>query len=414
MNPNLRILREEGRFRTLLLAGFVSGVGNWFNTVAVLSLALTLTRSGLAVGATLAVQVLPRLVVGPVAGVLADRLPRKVILIITDLASTALALSFLFVTSPSRMWVVYAGSAALVASSALHAPARTAAVPSLVAERNLLTANALNQTVSGSVMVFGSVLGGVASGAFGPRVAFVLNALSFLVSALLVAPLGIPATGRRAKKGLAGLSEFWPVLRTTPILRVEYLLAALWALGGGVINVLLSVYAIQVFHAGNVGVGVLYGALGLGLVIGGLLAHAVSRWVREAAGLCVVIEGAAHLGVSRAPSLWLAALLLALAATAAGVGNACGSYIVMRVVERHFLGRAFALLSTISSVVMAGSMLLAGVLLRSVPARELGVVAGGLIVAAGVVGSILLVRSPLAQATDTRATTAEPSAVAVG
>lgn len=414
MNPNLRILREEGRFRTLLLAGFVSGVGNWFNTVAVLSLALTLTRSGLAVGATLAVQVLPRLVVGPVAGVLADRLPRKVILIITDLASTALALSFLFVTSPSRMWVVYAGSAALVASSALHAPARTAAVPSLVAERNLLTANALNQTVSGSVMVFGSVLGGVASGAFGPRVAFVLNALSFLVSALLVAPLGIPATGRRAKKGLAGLSEFWPVLRTTPILRVEYLLAALWALGGGVINVLLSVYAIQVFHAGNVGVGVLYGALGLGLVIGGLLAHAVSRWVREAAGLCVVIEGAAHLGVSRAPSLWLAALLLALAATAAGVGNACGSYIVMRVVERHFLGRAFALISTISSVVMAGSMLLAGVLLRSVPARELGVVAGGLIVAAGVVGSILLVRSPLAQATDTRATTAEPSAVAVG
>lgn len=413
LNPNLRVLREEGRFRVLLLAGFVSGVGNWFNTVAVLSLALTITHSGFAVGATLAVQVLPRLIAGPVAGVLADRLSRKAILIVTDLASAALALSFLFVTSPGRIWLIYAGSAALVVSSALHTPARTAAIPSLVSERNLLTANALNQTVSGSVMVVGSVLGGVASGAFGPRVAFIVNALSFLVSVLLTAPLHFPSVGQRARKGLAGLGEFWPVLWGTPILRVEYLLAVLWALGGGAINVLVSVYAIQVFHAGNAGIGVLYGALGLGLVAGGLLAHTVSRWVREAAGLCVVLEGAAHMGVSRAPTLWLAALLLAIAATAAGVGNACGSYIVMRAVERHFLGRAFALISTISSTVMAGSMLLPGVLLRTSPPHELGVAAGGLIVAAGVVGGILLMRSPLPQEEDTQAAIEEQSAVAV-
>lgn len=84
------------------------------STLAVLSLLLTLTGSGLAVGITLALRVFPRLLVGPLAGVLADRLPRKPILLITDFASAALALSFLLATSPNRVWLVYASTVALV------------------------------------------------------------------------------------------------------------------------------------------------------------------------------------------------------------------------------------------------------------------------------------------------------------
>ncbi|WIG59316.1 MAG: hypothetical protein OJF49_002063 [Ktedonobacterales bacterium] len=411
---NLRVLREERAFARLLSASFISRTGDWFNTVAVLSLLLTLTGSGLAVGVALALQVFPRLVFSPVAGILADRLPRKAILIVTDLCSMGLALSLLLVTTPGRVWIVYVGTIGLVVCSNLRAPARTAIVPDLVRPENLLAANGLEGVMSGSVMMLGAVLGGIASGVFGPQVAFVLNALSFLVSALLIVSIRIPAGERRTRRGKAALGSIWPLLRNTPLLRIILLLAMLWPLGGGMLNVLLSVYAFQVFHAGDAGVGVLYGAIGVGLLLGGMLTTRFARWMRGAIAGAYVLEGVCNVLMSRSPSLGIAAVLLVVGTLASGVGNACISFLLMPLTPSRQLGRVSALMSTVSSCTFGGSLLLSGVLLARVAPRELGLLGGMLITVAGLVGALALWRTPLPVETAHEEETAERAVVAKG
>lgn len=395
MKGTLRVLRDEPRFARLLATNLITGIGSWFNIVAVLALLLQLTGSGLAVGAVLALRIFPRLLLGPVAGMLADRFSRKTILIATDLASGAFALSFLLVTTPDRVWIVYAGGLLLVLSGILNAPPRSAVIPALVLPENLLAANALNGAVEGSVMLAGAVLGGVASGAFGPQVAFVLNALSFLLSAALVASIRIPHVAPGAKKARAALAELTSVLRAEPLLRTILLLAVLWPLGGGILNVLVSVYAVQVFHAGNAGVGLLYGAIGAGLLLGALLARQVAGHERMALVVAILVEGACQVLMSRAPQLGLAVLLLALGTTGAGIGNACDSYLLMRLTPQPVLGRMFATIGTLSSVTFGASLLAAGALLGAVPPRTLGLCGGVLIVAAGALGAVLVARSPV-------------------
>ncbi|HEU5441903.1 MAG TPA: MFS transporter [Ktedonobacterales bacterium] len=393
---NLRVLRAEPRFARLLAANLTSGTGDWFSTVAVLSLALQLTGSGLAVGITLAVRVVPRLVAGALAGVLADRFPRKRILIVTDLTSAGLALSFLLANAPDRVWVLYAGTVLLVLSSILNAPARSAVIPSLVLPENLLAANALSGAVEGSVILLGSLLGGLISGAFGPQTAFVVNALSFLLSAALVASIPMaPAAESAGRTPGASLRELLPLLRSAPAVPVIVLLATLWSVGGGVINVLVTVYGIQVFHAGNAGVGLLYGAIGAGILFGGLLARRIATGrERHMLALAIVFEGGFHALLSQVPSLALGMLFLLLSTLGAGVGNACSSYLLMRSTPDALLGRVFALLATVSGVTFSGSLFLSGLLLAVIPPRTLGLAGGLLIAATGLVGIVLLRRVP--------------------
>ena len=414
MNGNLRVLRAEPRFARLLAANLITGVGSWFNTVAVLALLLQYTGSGLAVGAVLALRTFPRLIVGPVAGVLADRFSRKAILIATDLASAGFALSFLLVTTPDRVWIVYAGSLLLVLSGILNAPPRSAVIPALVLPENLLAANALNGAVEGSVMLAGAVLGGVASGAFGPRVAFVLNALSFLLSAALVASIRIPGVAAGAKKARAALAELGSVLRAAPLLRAILLLAVLWPLGGGILTVLVSVYAVDVVHAGNVGVGLLYGAIGVGLLLGAWLSRRAAGHERAALVAAILVEGVCQVLMSRAPQIGLAALALVVGTTGAGIGNACDSYLLMRLTPPPVLGRMFATISTLSSVTFGASLLLAGVLLGAVPPRTLGLWGGVLIAATGALGALLVARSPLAAVPAAESVRASAEATAAG
>ena len=399
MNENLRVLRAEPRFARLLAASFISGIGDWFNTVAVLTLLFTLTGSGIAVGITLALRVFPRLLVGPLAGVLADRFPRRTILVLTDLASAVLALGFLFASEPGRVWVVYVCIVGLVILSILNQPAWRASLPLLVRPEHLLVVNGLSGTVSGSVMVVGAVLGGVASGALGAEAAFVINSLTFLASALLTLTIRFPVFTPTVKPGLTALWDVWPVVRGSRVIQAILLLAVLWPLGGGVINVLLSVYAVKVFDAGDIGVGILYGAVGVGLLIGGLLVHRISQHLRHAILAGFVVEGAGHALVSQSPNLALAAALLLVATAGAGIGNAGIGYLMMRAVPEQMLGRLSALQGTLASVTFGLSLLLAGVLLETIPPRSLGLLAGVFNMGAGLVGSLLLWSAPLTPAT---------------
>jgi predicted MFS family arabinose efflux permease len=402
MHETVWVLRSERYYRRLLSASLLSGIGDWFNSVALLSLLLHLTASGLAVGITLAARTLPYLVMGPIGGSLADRVNRKTILVVSDFARALLALSFLFIRSADDVWIAYAGTLGLVLFSALFSPARTAVIPQLVQPKHVMAANALEQSVFGLVMTLGSALGGIVTAAVGTNAAFMINSVSFLISGLICMSIHFPnnhlspSTNTSPGSNVSSSDRpFWQVFRQSRLVQVIALQSLLWPIGGGVINVLLSVYGYQVFHGGNKGVGILYGSLGAGFLLSGFMAHRCAKRLRQAATVGFLVEGLSHVLVSQSPNLWLASIFLAVATMGGGVGNACISSLVMQNVSREFHGRVFALFDTTSNVTIAVSMMVAGILLDHVPARVLGLEAGSLIVITSLATGFGLLRMKL-------------------
>src|SRR5207249_6116291 len=145
------------------------------DTIAVYTIALTLTGSGRAVALIMVARFLPSVIMGPLSGVVADRFSRRTIMITADLLRALVVLGFLFVRRPDQMWLVYVLTVFQLAFSAFFEPAKTAAIPSIVSDRELVPANAI-AAVTWSVMVtLGAAVGGFGTGLFGTHAAVILD-----------------------------------------------------------------------------------------------------------------------------------------------------------------------------------------------------------------------------------------------
>jgi MFS family permease len=382
---SLKILRQEPSYRRLFAAGLVNGIGDRFSQVAVLGLLLSLTGSGLAIGITFAVRLFPYLVFGPLGGWLADRFSKKTIMIFTDAVRLLFALTPLLVHDSGDVWIIYVSSFALSAGEAIYAPARMSLIPRLVRRDHLLAVNSLEQAMVGFVLIGGSVTGGILAAAIGGQVSFALNAASFLVSGLLLLRLD-PAGQPSAAEPSAVKSKPKPTThRTLDIrrlvsqsffLRIMLIVFAVWPIGDGIFNVLISVYAAEVFHMGDIGIGLLYGALGAGMLIGSGLAGRMARHMRTVAVLALSLEGVFQVMGSQSPSFLLLFLLLAISAVITSVGNACNETVLMQLVPNEWQGRFFGGLATLQNTVMGVTMLASGFLLEAMTPRTLGLAGG--------------------------------------
>lgn len=405
MSNNWRVLRQEPQLRRLLTAGFISGIGDWFNSVAVLSLLLTVTGSGLAVGITLALRVLPNLIFGPIAGIVADRVSRKVILITSDLTRAIFALLFLLVTSAEHVWVVYISTLALVICTTFYTPARTSTLSQVVKPNHLLHANALDQTISGSVMVIGSLIGGVVTAVWGVKTAFIFNSLSFLISAAITMKIRFitPDNDLKSKcsdtprKLKRELYETRKLFLDSKFVQLMVMLSVLWPIGGGAINVLLSVYAFETFKMGNTGVGIFYASLGVGFIIGGFLAPKFSHNVLSVSAAGYIVEGLSHIFVSQSINIWMASFFLITATIGASVGITGTNTLLMQSIESNHQGKVFGILATLRNSTLGIMMFISGLLLEFLEPRDLGLLAGILITMTTIIIGIMLIRLKLPQ-----------------
>lgn len=386
-----------GGFRRLLVAFGISGVGDWFNRVAVIALLLSLTGSGTAVGAMLAVRMVVYLVVGAAGGPYIDRHDRKSILVATDLARACLAAGLVIVDAPGEAWALYALTIAIEALTALHRPAFMALVPQVVAPGSLARANGLTQSTAGAVMIVGSAIGGSAVASIGVDAAFLVNAGSFLASAILTA---LVRSARAVRRDPIRARSPWPevahTLRSSPLALGVVALLLLWPVGGGVVNVLMSLYAVDVFDAGSTGIGILYASLGAGLLTGGVLARRVPGPRVSVAVGGFALEGVCHVAVSQSASLAPAIAWLALAGAGAGAGNASAATVLMEVVPADQHGRTFSVLEGASSALLALTMLIAGPLAEAWGPRTLGLTAGVSIVSAALFARTVVRRRSVA------------------
>ncbi len=149
---SIELLRNNRNFRQLWLGQVVSQMGDWFDTIALYTIILNLTGSGRDIGLLLVARFVPSFIFGPLSGVVADRFNRRTIMIVSDLLRALVVLGFLFVRRADQLWIIYVLTVAQLALSTFFEPAKTAAIPSIVSDRELVSANAI-ASVTWSVML---------------------------------------------------------------------------------------------------------------------------------------------------------------------------------------------------------------------------------------------------------------------
>ncbi len=352
-------------------------MGDWFDTIAVYTIALKLTGSSKSVGLIMVARFLPTVVLGPLSGVIADRFSRRSIMIWSDIIRAIVVLGFLFVRRPDQMWLVYVLTVLQLAFSAFFEPAKTAAIPSIVSDRELVPANSIAAVTWSVMLTLGAAIGGFVAGWFGTNAAFVLDSLTFVASALLISAVRLPKRPKREKSKLSfgralGITDTLDGARY--VKNRSRVLAALlvkpaWGLGGGILT-LLAVFGERVFPIGGktaTGIGVLFTARGLGTAMGPILAR---RWMGEtrkqmqtAIGIAFLIGGAFYIGFGVSRSLVLALIFLAIAHAGGSILWVFSTVLLQSTVEDQFRGRVFAAELALVTLTMAASNYLVGELI---------------------------------------------------
>ena len=393
-----KLLASNRNFRYLWTAQIISELGDWFNNIAGLALAMHLTGSGLVVTAILLSRTIPVVIFGPIAGVIADRLSRRTVLLAADYTRAVLALGFLLVNSPERMWLAYLFSSLLMAVSIFFTTAKSSAIPEISSSHQLMPANALTGSTTAVVQTLGGALGGFAAQWLGYRVAFILNALSFVASALLIYLIrfrerhleSAPELQESRRSMKRDFREGMHFIRRSPIVLGLMLIGVGWATCGGAAQILFSLFAIDVFHAGDQGIGILYSAAGFGIMSGATVANwyfrsksfSMTKWVL---GFSMVLTGLCYSIFSFTQYLWTGVVWMALSRVAMGINHVIGMTLLMNLVPTNFRGRTFSARETLVIFTMVLSMLLAGVGQHYAGPRTIGFVAGILTLSTGAI-----------------------------
>jgi MFS family permease len=373
------LLRTNRDFRMLWLGQVVSQLGDWFDTIALFTLVLRLTGSGRAVGLVLVARFLPSVVLGPLSGVLADRFNRRHIMIASDVARALVVLGFLFVRNPEHIWLVYLLTVLQLAFSAFFEPARSAALPSVVAERDLVAANSISSVTWSAMLTLGAAVGGPVTDWFGTDVAFVLDSVTYLVSAVLVWCVRLPKRQPRPKTRLTlakalgvtdtleGLRYVWRRPRVLALLLVK----PAWGLGGGILT-LLPVFGEKVFRlslhtavgGAALGMSALYAARGIGTAIGPVLTRRFYSETREqmqrAIGVSFLFAGCFYVAFGGEPRFTLALVWLAVAHAGGSVLWVFSTVLLQSSVEDEFRGRVFGAELTLMMLSLAASNYVTG------------------------------------------------------
>ena len=371
------LLRNNRNFRFLWFGQIVSLLGDWFNLVAAAALIGLLTQSGLAVGSLFVVRMLAPFVVSPIAGVVADRYNRKYILIAADLVRATVVLGFLLVRDAGDVWMLYTLTAAQMALSGFFDPAHTSILPDLANKRELGAMNAISSATWSVMLALGAALGGLFSGTWGMYPAFVLDALTFLLSAALLAQIRMPAKLASAaadKTVAAAVRQYFDGLRYLRA-HLDILIVALQkaslalflATAFQVIQVAIAQQVFSVGEGGGISMGLMFGLTGVGSGLGPIVARKFTgddaRSLKKAivVGYVIAIAGVAV----TAPLFSLPTVLLGsvVRATGSGVIWVFSTQLLLQMTPDRVRGRVFAsdfmffyLCSALSSSVIGAAL----------------------------------------------------------
>ena len=382
----LQLVRANRNFRRLWLAQIVSEIGDWFYTLSIYTLLLQLTGHASSVALALVLQVLPQTFVGPTAGVVNDRLRRKYVMIAADLVRCGVVLAMLLVRSKSTVWLVYPLLLAETTMAAFFEPARSSVIPNIAAKGEVLIANTLSSATWSVNLLIGASVGGLVAVFFGREAVFILNALSFLASALLIGGMRFaePHAESAAPLRPRDLVDFSPVLEGIRYVRNHRtLLPTVFAKAGelmiGPSWIIFTVmgaheFAVHWRHVDSgrgamLGMSILLGGRGLGALVGPLVS---ARWAGRSDhrlqlgilfGYLTIAVGYGSLGFSR--TVWMASACAMLAHMGGSTVWVFSTTLLQLHADDRFRGRVFSADLGFSMLTIAAGAYLCGRLLDS-------------------------------------------------
>jgi MFS family permease len=371
LRRQLSLLGIARGFRLLFLATLGSSLGTLLATVALVVDVKDRTDSGPWVSALMIAEFLPAVAVGLFLGPLLDRFSRRGLMVGSDLVRFLVFCALPFAGSAGA---IVALAAVAGFATGFFRPAVYAGLPNLVDEQDLARANSLIQTGENVSWTIAPVIGGALVAASNPDVAYWINAASFLLSALLVLRIrgdrlqGVVAASHGHLRDLR--DGFSRVLRTRPLLTV----LVVWtiALGAVASTQTAQIFlAKDAFNAGDLGYGLIFGCIGLGLALG---SFGAGTWVEErsigvvyAASILLQAIGVAAAGVS--PNVWVALPCFVLAGIGNGTAVVCNSLLVQRGAPDALRGRVFTAIMSVNYAAYAVGFLIAGPLTDRVGPR---------------------------------------------
>ena len=374
----ISFIRRNPAFRRFWFAAVISWIGEWFNTIALFFLILEYSGSEFLLGALFSVRMALFAVSQPIIGVMADRFNRKKLMIFYNVVQIGLALSFILVDGEEDMWWLIAISGIMMLLHGFYVTAERAALPNIVDEGDLLTANAIDSASWSASLCIGAMLGGIVVSNWGTDVAFVLDSLTFLVGALVLLPMKIPQKIDENLKGPIFSTAFqniktgWDRIRSDPrLLRLVFAKSA-WNLAGAVLAGVFLVLA-----GGNLegygaafGFGLFFFARGIGTGVGPLAARVLfkdqTKWP-ALIGLLVSLSGIFYffVGLSLTMALPVTIALIILAHAASGANWVLSTVLTQMWVEDEVRGRVFSMDMLVLGASAAISTTVAGFLVEN-------------------------------------------------
>jgi MFS family permease len=359
----VRLLRSNRNFRCLWMAQIVSEIGDWFYTLSIYTLLLQLTGHASSVALALVLQVLPISLVGPTTGVVNDRVRRKLVMITADLVRCVIVLAMLLVRSPSMVWLVYPLLVAETIMAAFFEPARNSVIPNIASAGEVLIANTLSSATWSVNLLIGASVGGLVAAFFGRDVVFLLNALSFLASAMLIGGMHFSEPHAEAAQPLRlrDLFDYSPVMEGIRYIRGHRgILPTVFAKAGelmiGPSWVIFTVMGEREFaphwlhidpaRGAMLGMSILLGGRGLGAMFGPVIS---ARWAGRSDsrlrlgilfGYVLIGIGYAILGFS--PNVWMASACALVAHAGGSTVWVFSTTLLQLHTEDRFRGRVFA------------------------------------------------------------------------
>jgi MFS family permease len=389
-------LLSNARFLRLWIGQGASFVGDAVSMVALVVLVVEITSSASAVGGALVARLLPT-IASPLAGVIADRVDRRIVLVASDLARAVLVLGLVFARDLATIYVLVflMGLARTVFN-----PTVRAAFPSVVGGGDLTRANALiGGTFSTSIMV-GPALGGLLVASIGVDAAFLADAVTYLISAILLSTVPLPHPRRESEEEAGFVRD----LRSG----FGYLLGARvpLAIVVGAFLTILTINATvpaevflakETFGAGDAGYGLLVSLWGGGMVLGSAMMAVLGNRINLVLlyFLSIFVGASALVGTGLAPAFILALGALTVEGAATGIDNVATDTILQKRVPEAFLGRVFSIRFLGYSAGEALAYPLGGLLVDTVGPRSTYILAGIATAAAGLLVLLTMINIPI-------------------
>ncbi|MES5920317.1 MFS transporter [Bacillus cereus group sp. RP37] len=367
------LLKTNNNFNKLFYGQTLSVLGDWFHTVALVTFVYSITESPFMIALTFISKGLPQLLLSPFIGGVVDRFSKKKILIFTDILRGMIVLTYLFALY--KIEIIFISNICLSVLSCLFEPAKQATLKNIVHQNHFVTANSLSSTMNGFMSIMGASLGGIIAQSLHIEFAFLVNSLSYFISAYFIYNMSVPShdTFSKKKAFFTDIKDGYTYILQTKIILTLILVGISWGIIGGAYQLLLTIYAEKIFHTN---IGILYTVQGAGLMMGSLLVNLYTsknkEKMKKVFGWAYFLQGIFFLAFILSDQLISGIITLLCMRIAGGIIVPLDTTLLQTYTKETMMGKVFSFHYSIYGSLIQLSMFFTGWLLEILSPQIIG------------------------------------------